>query len=58
MLPGRFMVINQAIGIPKARAEYAKTSVYLSAIITELKASGFVADAMKRHGIQGAKVAE
>ena len=58
MLPGRFMVINQAIGIPKARSEYEKTSAYLSAIIAELKASGFVADAMKRHGIQGAKVAE
>lgn len=58
MLPGQFMVINQAIGIPKARPEYQKTSAYLSAIITELKASGFVADAMKRHDIQGAKVAE
>lgn len=58
MLPGRFMVINQAIGIPKARPEYEKTNTYLSAIIAELKTSGFVADAMKRHGIQGAKVAE
>ncbi len=58
MLPGRFMVINQAIGIPKARPAYEKTSAYLSAIITELKASRFVADAMKRHDIQGAKVAE
>lgn len=58
MLPGRFMVINQAIGIPKARSGYEKTNIYLSAIITDLKASGFVLDAMKRHGIQGAKVAE
>ena len=58
MLPGRFMVINQAIGIPKARSGYEKTNIYLSAIITDLKASEFVLDAMKRHGIQGAKVAE
>ena len=58
MLPGRFMVINQAIGIPKARPEYEKTTIYLSGIINELKTSGFVADSMKRHGIQGAKVAE
>jgi polar amino acid transport system substrate-binding protein len=58
ILPGRFMVINQAIGIPKARPEYEKTSAYLSTIITELKTSGFVANAMKRHNIQGAKVAE
>ena len=58
MLPGRFMVINQAIGIPKARPEYEKTTVYLSGIITDLKSSGFVANSMKRHGIEGAKVAE
>lgn len=58
MLPGRFMVINQATGIPKARPEFEKTTVYLSGIITELKSTGFVADSMKRHGIQGARVAE
>jgi polar amino acid transport system substrate-binding protein len=57
ILPGRFMVINQAIGIPKARPEYEKTNAYLSAIITDLKRSGFVANAMKHHDIQGAKVA-
>ena len=58
MLPGRFMVINQATGIPKARPEFEKTTVYLSGIITEFKSTGFVADSMKRHGIQGARVAE
>ncbi len=58
MLPGRFMVINQAIGTPKARPNYEKTSAYLSAIIAELKASGFISEAMKRHGIEGARVAE
>jgi polar amino acid transport system substrate-binding protein len=52
------MVINQAIGIPKARPEFEKTTMYLSNIITDLKSSGFVAESMKRHGIQGARVAE
>ena len=58
MLPGRFMAINQAIGIPKARPQYEATTAYLSGVITELKQSGFIAAAMKRHNIQGAKVAE
>ena len=58
MLPGRFMVINQAIGIPKARAEHENTTTFLSDVIADLKQSGFVAQAMKRHHIQGAKVAE
>ena len=58
MLPGRFMVIHQAIGIPKARANYEITTTYLGNVIAELKQSGFVAEAMKRHNIQGAKVAD
>ena len=58
MLPGRFMVINQAIGIPKSRPEVEKTNVYLSNLIQELKSSGFIANAMKKHGIEGARVAE
>jgi polar amino acid transport system substrate-binding protein len=58
MLPGRFMVINQAVGIPKARTHYESTTAYLSDVIAELKQSGFIADAMKRHNIQGAKVAD
>ncbi|MBU3615161.1 ABC transporter substrate-binding protein [Polynucleobacter sp. Latsch14-2] len=58
ILPGRFMVINQAIGIPKSRSEYEKINTYLSAIIADLKTSGFVTNAMKRHDIQGAKVAD
>ena len=58
MLPGRFMVINQAIGTPKARANYENITAYLSDVITQLKQSGFVAQSMQRHNIQGAKVAE
>jgi len=58
ILPGRFMVINQAIGIPKDRSSYESANAYLSNVIVELKQSGFVMEAMKRHNIQGAQVAE
>ena len=58
MLPGRFMVINQSIGISKARPDFEKTTAYLSEVISQLKQSGFVANSMQRHHIQGAKVAE
>lgn len=58
MLPGRFMVINQAIGVPKARPDFENTTAFLSELITELKQSGFISEAMQRHNIQGAKVAD
>jgi len=58
MLPERFMVINQSIGIPKARPDFAKTTAYLSEVIAQLKQSGFIVNSMQRHHIQGAKVAE
>ena len=58
MLPGRFMVINQAIGTPKARVNVEKINAYLSSVIQELKTSGFIAQAMLRHKVQGAKVAD
>ncbi|MEG0920819.1 MAG: ABC transporter substrate-binding protein [Comamonas sp.] len=55
MLPGRFMVIQQAMGLPKSRGDAAAR--WLAAFVEEAKASGFVADALARHGIQGAGVA-
>jgi polar amino acid transport system substrate-binding protein len=58
MLPGRFMVINQAIGVAKARPNFEKTTAYLSEVIAQLKQSGFIAKSMQRHQIQGAIVAE
>ena len=58
MLPGRFMVINQAIGIPKARLGFEDITAYLSELIAELKQSGFVSEAMQHHHIQAAKVAD
>ncbi len=54
LLPGRFMVINQAIGMPKARSDAAD---YVRAFVEEMKTSGFVAAALARHGIHGAMVA-
>lgn len=54
LLPGRFMVINQAMGLPKGREAGAR---YLAAFVEEMKASGFVAQALARHGIEGAAVA-
>ena len=55
LLPGRFMVIQQAMGTPKSRGTEA--AAYLAKFVEDMKASGFVADALKRHGIQGASVA-
>ncbi|MET9929206.1 MULTISPECIES: transporter substrate-binding domain-containing protein [unclassified Streptomyces] len=55
LLPGRFMVIQQAMGIPAARGTAAQD--VLASFVEEMKASGFVADALERHGIEGALVA-
>ena len=54
LLPGRFMVINQAMGTPRERAAGA---AYLREFVEEMKASGFVAQALARHRIEGAGVA-
>ena len=54
LLEGRFMVINQAMGVPKGRDAGAR---YVRDFIEEMKASGFVAQALSRHGIEGAAVA-
>lgn len=55
LLPGRFMVIQQAMGLPAGRGEPAAQA--LAAFVEEMKASGFVAQALASHGIQGASVA-
>lgn len=54
VLPGRFMVIGQAMGTPKGREAGAR---YLRAFVEEMKASGFVADGLKRSGQTDAAVA-
>ncbi|MDY7578276.1 ABC transporter substrate-binding protein [Herbaspirillum sp. RTI4] len=55
LLNERFMEIQQAMGLPKTRGEEA--AAYLRTFIQEMKASGFVDEALKRHGIEGASVA-
>jgi len=55
LLPGRFMVIQQAMGLAKDRPEAAAR--LLREFVEEMKAQGFVAEAMRRHGVQGASVA-
>ena len=55
LLDGHFMVIEQAMGVPKRFG--AEAAAYVSAFVEEMKASGFVAQAMARHGIKGASVA-
>ena len=55
LLPGRFMTIRQAMGTPSGRGEEAAST--LSRFLEEQKASSFVAQALKRHRIEGAIVA-
>jgi polar amino acid transport system substrate-binding protein len=55
MLDGKFMVINQALALPKNRPAALS---YLTAFVEEMKTSGFVAEALKRHRIAGAAVAQ
>lgn len=54
VIPGRFMVIEQAMGTPKGRTAGVR---YLRTFIEEMKSSGFVADALKRSGQADATVA-
>lgn len=54
LLDGHFMVIEQAMAVPKGRAAGAR---YLAAFVEEMKASGFVAAALRTNGVEGATVA-
>jgi polar amino acid transport system substrate-binding protein len=55
LLNERFMVIQQAMGTPKSRGEAAAATLH--AFVESMKSSGFVANALSRHGIAGASVA-
>ena len=54
LLPGRFMVINQAMASRRGREAGAR---YLREFVEEMKASGFVAKAIERHKQPSATVA-
>ena len=55
LLPGRFMVIQQAMGCPRSRGDRAAS--VLATYVEEAKSSGAVHAALQRHGITGAAVA-
>jgi len=54
VLDGRFMAIQQALGIPKGRGEGAE---YLREFIEDIKASGLVARAIEKAGVRGVSIA-
>jgi polar amino acid transport system substrate-binding protein len=54
MIDGRFMEIRQAMGTPQGRDAAAR---YLARFIEEMKASGFVAEALRRSNQPDATVA-
>jgi len=55
LLNERFMVIQQAMGTPKSRG--AEAPAFLARFVEDMKATGFVAASLARHGIAGASVA-
>ena len=54
LLPGRFMAINQAMGVP---ADRRMAREWLGRFVEVMKAEGFVAQSLLKHGVQGAAVA-
>jgi len=52
LLPGRFMVIEQAMAMPRGRSAQARQ--VLESFIAGQRRSGFVREALQRHGIEGA----
>ncbi len=54
ILDGQFTAVQQAIGTPRDRVDVAS---YLNAFVEDVKASGLVADAIARNGVQGVSVA-
>lgn len=55
LLPGRFMVIEQAMGQPNRVS--ARAHDMLVNFVAEMKSNGFVRDSLSRHQIEGAVVA-
>lgn len=53
VMTGRFMTIPQAAGVPTGRPLAAR---YVREFVEEVKASGFVAAALRRHGVEGQAV--
>lgn len=54
ILAGQFSAVQQAVGTPRKNTAAA---TWLSDVIEELKATGFVADLIKKHKVKGLSVA-
>lgn len=54
LLPGRFMAISQAMGMPRGREAALP---WLRDFVEELKGSGFVSQSLARHRIEGVSLA-
>jgi polar amino acid transport system substrate-binding protein len=52
LLPGRFMVIEQAMAMPRDRG--AAAEAWLEDFLAAHRRDGYVAQALRRHGIEGA----
>lgn len=55
LLPGRFMVIEQAMG--QGAGTPAAAREYLAQFVSRMKSSGFVQQSLQRHHIEGASIA-
>jgi hypothetical protein len=55
LFPGRFMVIEQAMGQPNGLTKAANEA--LTQFIMEMKSNGFVRESLLRHHILGASIA-
>lgn len=55
LLPGRFLVTRQAMGLAPGRDPAALA--YLEAFVADMKANGFIAASLARHNVSGAGVA-
>lgn len=53
LLEGRFTAVQQAIGVPRARAAAAS---YLTAFVAEITASGLLGDLITRHRVDGLSI--
>jgi polar amino acid transport system substrate-binding protein len=55
LLPGRFMVIEQAMGQPNHVSQRAHEA--LVSFVADMKSNGFIRDSLSRHKIEGATIA-
>lgn len=54
ILEGQFSAVRQSVGTPRGNV---KAATWLAGVVEELKASGFIAERIAHHGIEGLSVA-